>query len=182
MKKYLQAMNFPRFLVMGVLLLACAGLEYYFHVTRGISIVYTHLFYIPIVVATFWWGLRGGLYVSLFLGLIHIVSALPGIGGAVFLRSIVLFLMGIVMGTLCDSKKRADEALKRHSDELEQQVKERTAELEERRIGLEAANEDLKKEIANRKHAEKTTRESEEMYRTFFETSKDCVFITTQGG
>ena len=57
----LKRLNLSHFLVMGILLITCIGLEYYFHFILGIQIVYTHFFYIPIVLAAIWWGLRGGL-------------------------------------------------------------------------------------------------------------------------
>jgi HD-GYP domain-containing protein (c-di-GMP phosphodiesterase class II) len=157
-----KGLNLLKFSVMGALLLACVGLEYYFHVVHGISTVYTHLFYVPIAAAAFWWGLRGGLSVSLPLGLIHIVFELPGLSGAVFLRFFTLVFMGMVMGVLCEMKNRADNALKRHAEELEQRVKERTAELEERTLELEAANEKLNREITERKKAEEALKQSYE--------------------
>ncbi|MEA3471652.1 MAG: hypothetical protein U9R24_08030, partial [Thermodesulfobacteriota bacterium] len=54
-----------RFWVMGILLFGCVGLEFYFQIDHGITVVYTHLFYVPIVIAAFWWGLKAGLPVSL---------------------------------------------------------------------------------------------------------------------
>ena len=68
-------------------------------------------------------------------------------------------------------RKRAEEALKRASDELEIRVKECTSELLE-------ANELLKKEIEERKRAAEKLKESEEKYRSLFENSKDAIFIT----
>lgn len=47
---------------------------------------------------------------------------------------------------------------------------------------LEEANRKMAQEISERKRAEEEVRESEEKYRAFFETSRDCVFITTRGG
>jgi chemotaxis protein methyltransferase CheR len=61
--------------------------------------------------------------------------------------------------TITDLNERrlAEEALRKAHDELDRQVKERTAELTE-------TNEELKREIEERKRAEKTVRESEERY------------------
>ncbi len=68
-----------RFLVMGSSLLACVGLEYWLHLVYDITQVYAHLFYMPIIVAALWWGLKGGLVASSFLGLMHILFYLPDI-------------------------------------------------------------------------------------------------------
>ncbi len=66
--------------------------------------------------------------------------------------------------------KRAQEELQRAHDELELRVTERTAE-------LSRANEQLRREIMERKHAEGKLRESEERLRTVFETAQDCIFL-----
>jgi PAS domain S-box-containing protein len=67
-------------------------------------------------------------------------------------------------------RKKAEEALQKANDELEQRVLDRTAELAE-------ANERLKSEIAERARTQEALKESEERFRAIFETAKDCVFI-----
>ena len=67
-------------------------------------------------------------------------------------------------------RKRAEEALQKAHDELEQRVLERTAELAE-------TNERLKREIAERARTQEALKDSEERFRAIFETAKDCVFI-----
>ncbi|MCA1960981.1 MAG: sigma 54-interacting transcriptional regulator [Desulfomonile sp.] len=47
----------------------------------------------------------------------------------------------------------------------------------EKRRALEAANERLVKEVEERKRAEEALRESEQRFRTIFETATDCIFI-----
>jgi PAS domain S-box-containing protein len=68
------------------------------------------------------------------------------------------------------ARKQAEEALKKAHDELELRVKERTAE-------LAAINEQLHREIEERKRVEAALRQSEEMYRTLVEVSPDAVIM-----
>ena len=76
-----------------------------------------------------------------------------------------------IMGITRDisERKRAEEELKKHRDDLEGLVKNRTAELMK-------ANEQLKKEIQERKQAEEALRESTEKYRIHFSLTNDVMF------
>lgn len=67
-------------------------------------------------------------------------------------------------------RKKAEKALQKHRDDLEQRVNERTAELSE-------TNRKLKVEIANRARVQNALKESEERFRTIFETTTDHVFL-----
>ncbi len=69
--------------------------------------------------------------------------------------------------------KQAEEELKTHRDRLEDMVRARTA-------ALTATNAKLLKEIEERKHIERTLRESQRRYRTLFEGSMDAIFIIDQ--
>ncbi len=71
--------------------------------------------------------------------------------------------------------RRAEEALQRAHDELEERVKERTAELTE-------ANERLTREIANRKHAEEALRESEERQAAVIENLTEGLIVADARG
>ncbi|MGD2030576.1 MAG: ATP-binding protein, partial [Desulfobacterales bacterium] len=68
-----------------------------------------------------------------------------------------------------NERKQAEELLRIAHDQLEQRVKERTADLVE-------ANEQLKAEIEERKRAEKTLRDSEEKFRFLAEKMFDIVW------
>ncbi len=82
-----------------------------------------------------------------------------------------------VLLTLNDitDQKRAEDELRRHKDNLEVMVQVRTAE-------LEASNNRLKQEVADRVRVEDRLRESETRYRTLAEAARDIILIVNQSG
>jgi PAS domain S-box-containing protein len=73
-------------------------------------------------------------------------------------------------------RKRDEEELKNYREHLEELVAERTTALKE-------TNEQLRRDIARRRRAEKALSESEKRYRTLFESARDAIFILgAEGG
>ena len=62
-----------RIAIMAILLGSACFLTYYFHEVLGTGTVFTHLFYIPIILAALWWK-RKGLFVAIFLAAVLILS------------------------------------------------------------------------------------------------------------
>ncbi|MCK4627382.1 MAG: hypothetical protein KAT56_00185, partial [Sedimentisphaerales bacterium] len=94
-------------LTMILFLLACVGLEYYFHYLRDTTIIYTHLFYIPVVAAAWWWGVKGGFSVSIFLATMHIAFELPDININILARSVLFVFVGTIVGLIRSQRKWA---------------------------------------------------------------------------
>jgi len=59
--------------IMFILIIVCCFLTYYFHFILGTGVIFTHFFYIPIILAALWWR-RKGLAVPIFLALMLIFS------------------------------------------------------------------------------------------------------------
>jgi PAS domain S-box-containing protein len=72
------------------------------------------------------------------------------------------------------ARERAERALRKAYDELEQRVQERTAE-------VARATEQLKRELTERKRAQEALRESEEKYSTVAESSLTGIYIDQNG-
>ncbi|MDQ7784355.1 MAG: response regulator [Desulfomonilaceae bacterium] len=88
---------------------------------------------------------------------------------------VVVSVTAVILAAVLKERNQALDGLRRSQAELEHRIADRTRD-------LSAGNARLKQEVAERVQAEEALRESEERYRTFFRTSRDCVFITTMDG
>ncbi|MCD1293913.1 hypothetical protein CUJ83_02735 [Methanocella sp. CWC-04] len=95
-----------RLIILGSLLLLCILLTIYVNIYLGIDIVFTHLFYIPIILAGLWYR-KKAIYVALFLGLFHVISNVI-ISGTVMpnslIRAIIFVIVAVVVGSLSERK------------------------------------------------------------------------------
>jgi PAS domain S-box-containing protein len=142
--------------ILGTSIALVVFLAIYVNLFLGIDIVYTHLFYIPIILAGIWYH-RKAVYVALFLGALHIALnylSMDSLSYSPFLRAAVFVIIAYIIGTIAAKKdllyvtlKKSEGDLRQMRDSLEQQVRERTLELSK-------INESLKSEIAERKRAE----------------------------
>ena len=65
----------PKIITIVVLVLCACGLTYYFHDVLAQGMIFTHLFYIPVILACVWWK-KKGMFVPVFLGSALILSHL----------------------------------------------------------------------------------------------------------
>jgi len=98
--------------LMTIFLIAACILTYYYHAILGTGIIFTHLFYIPIILASIWWG-KKGLFAAIFLGVLILTShalflkALPFADDII--RAIMFVLIGGVIGWLMEGIKKVEE-------------------------------------------------------------------------
>jgi len=101
--------------IMVALVLGAFGLTYYYHAMLGQNIIFTHLLYIPIVLASIWWKKKGVL-VAAALGGYLILSHLLFLKGMPFTDDIIRATMFLVIGTvvafLSEGITRAEELYK----------------------------------------------------------------------
>jgi len=145
-----------RFVIIFSTFLICLLLAVVVNVIYGIGIVYTHLFYIPIILTGIWYP-RYASFVAAALGLIHITCDYMTIEALEFgslLRAGMFMVVAYVTSylslrrdRLLNSLRERDEALKQSYDELEQRVADRTED-------LKRVNEELRKDITERKRVE----------------------------
>lgn len=100
--------------VIVALLAASCFITFYFHGVLGYGMVFTHLFYLPIILATFWWK-KKGLIVPLLLAAIlifsHILfrSHMPLFDDV--LRGLIFVLIGVVFALMSERIARTGEQL-----------------------------------------------------------------------
>ena len=145
--------RYGRITFMAILLIASCFLTYYFHVVLKTGAIFTHFFYIPIILASLWWK-RKGIGVAIFLAAFLILSDLlfrtTVVTANDYFRSAMFIAISFIVGQLREYIFRAEQASKNALDE--------------------------------RKKAEQILRESEEQYRTIFETTGTATMIVEEDG
>ncbi|MDD1716282.1 MAG: HEAT repeat domain-containing protein [Methanolinea sp.] len=97
--------------ILALLVVACLFLEVYVHWYLGVRVVYTHFFYIPIVLAAVWYGKRA-VMVAVLLGGAHFLGSwaftgTPSTESAV--RALVFVVIALVIGAVMDRLRRGED-------------------------------------------------------------------------
>jgi PAS domain S-box-containing protein len=171
--------------VIGITVALYVVLFPFLHQTFGwISVTFSWGF---IVLAVWFWGLRGGVLAAV-LGYLLNVVLLKNIGAELLgspIGPIFSVLVAALLGRLRDlslglriqlsKREEIEDALRNAQDVLELRVAERTAD-------LEAANEQLQQEVAERKQTEELLGESEAKYRELVQHANSVILrFDTQG-
>jgi PAS domain S-box-containing protein len=77
-----------KIIIIALFIILSAALAVIFHFILNTDIVYTHFFYIPIVLASVWWG-RRGMIVGLILAVIVISFHVVGLGMSMLLNDLI---------------------------------------------------------------------------------------------
>ena len=102
--------------ILAVLILICIGMIYYFHWIQASEVVFTHFFYVPIILAGFLWGKRGvlvGILLGIFLMTSHFLSGLGTPYREDLLRSVMFVVVGLTVGILREQALRAEKKIKK---------------------------------------------------------------------
>jgi PAS domain S-box-containing protein len=111
--------SFKIFIIL-VLLAIAVFLTYYFHFILGQGVIFTHIFYIPIILAAIWWR-RKGLVIPIFLSVLLIFGYFlaPNLSYPLYedlFRIIMFMAIGIVVAVLSEEIEQKDVKL-RESEE-----------------------------------------------------------------
>ncbi|MDD5615336.1 MAG: PAS domain S-box protein [Candidatus Methanoperedens sp.] len=121
-----------KILIIVIILAIASFLTYYFLAVLRIAIVFTHFFYIPIVLAALWWK-RKGMVVAVFLVALLLLSNIfiknETITYDDAIRAFMFMVIAFLVVLLGEKIEKGNEELKKHQGHLEDIVKERTAEL-----------------------------------------------------
>ncbi len=121
-------------LILLIAILACVFLDVYVTFIIGKEIVYTHFFYIPIILAGVWYHIRA-LYVAIFLGVVHVLTTFtyPDFGFSIAVlgavqRALVFLAVAYFVGfvsrehakSLLQEEKRRVEEVRRSEGKLKE--------------------------------------------------------------
>ncbi|MDO8727518.1 MAG: PAS domain S-box protein [Candidatus Methanoperedens sp.] len=162
-----------------VFLLAIASfITYYFLGVLRIANVFTHFFYIPIILAALWWK-RKGMVVAIFLATLLLLSNIfiknetPTYDDG--LRAFMFMVIAFLVVLLSEKIDKVNEELRKHQEHLEDMVNERTAELRN-------TNKQFQQEITKSKMADEKLREVSLYTRGLIEASLDPLVTISKAG
>jgi len=112
-----------KIIVMAVLIAFSCSLTIYFHLVLGISHVFTHFFYIPVILAAFWWK-RKGIVVAVFLAGVLITGHMLFSGDVGvdedYLRGFSFIFVSSVVALLSERVARKEKKVEYNHAELDQ--------------------------------------------------------------
>ena len=97
-------LNEPRPYAFAFLIVAGLTLELIVHFWLGISVVYTHFYYLIIVIAGLWYG-RKAIWIALFFGGLHVTVTFLTLGlisPDALMRAIMFCIVAFVVGTMVE--------------------------------------------------------------------------------
>ena len=133
---------------LALLIIAGLALEFYVHYYLGISVVYTHFYYLIIVIAGLWYG-KKAIWIALFFGGLHIVVT-DLITGAIsheaLVRALMFCIVAFVVGIVAEQLRCYQNRLLKQNQELKvlnENLNEANQHLEMAKISFETANRKL---------------------------------------
>jgi len=101
-----------KILTIVILLGISCFLTYYFHIILKTEVIFTHFFYIPIILSCIWWK-RKGLSVAIFLAMLLIFSSIFLREGAIpindYIRALMFMVIAYVVATLSEKITKGHE-------------------------------------------------------------------------
>ncbi len=131
MKKFIKK-ELSRITILGILLFICLVATYYFHFVLKIEVIFTHLFYIPIILGSLWWKRRGitvAVFLAVTLLISHAISPLATSVGADIVRAFMFLVVGTTVAFLTEKKEIMANKLQAYSETLEKKVEQRTSDI-----------------------------------------------------
>jgi PAS domain S-box-containing protein len=123
-----------RLVISLLVLFLCIFATFYFLVLFKEGVVYTHLFYIAVVLFSVWWLWRGVILASILVAFLLVCNILLAPDVSLLhnlLRSTIIIFISVLTSTIWERSEKAREKVKHYSEHLEELVEDRTKKLKE---------------------------------------------------
>jgi len=150
----MEVMERSKLFLMVLLCAAATVLTYYFHGVFKISTVFTHLFYIPIILSAIWWR-RRGFFITVLLCTV-LLSGHMLFGPAYllspysnYMRVVIFIAVSLIVIYLSEQLDKSRSALQARKDFLEAEVQARTRELAAANAHLQQSEAQIRRIVEN---------------------------------
>jgi len=112
---------------LSILLIICLLLTYSFHFILKTEIIFTHFFYIPIVLSSLWWAYKGILVAALLsstLLILQAVTPIPTFLSADITRALMFLTVSIIISFLIEKRQLLEDRLRAFGRDLEHKIHE----------------------------------------------------------
>ena len=110
---------------MTILLAISIFSTYYFHLIFRTSIMFTHFFYVPIILACIWWK-RKGIFISFFLAanllFSHVFYEWRAVDSHDILRAVMFIVVSILVIGLRERNEKTQEEVKLAYEKINQRL------------------------------------------------------------
>ena len=99
-------LNEPNRIILAAIIALCVLITLYVNLLLGVEVVYTHFYYIPIILAGLWYY-KKAIYLAMFLGICHIlIGYIPDgtFDPGTFVRAAMFIVVAIVVSSLSETK------------------------------------------------------------------------------
>ena len=108
-----------------ILLIFCLPLTYYFHFTLKIDAIFTHFYYIPIILSSLWWTYKSIIISAFLSSILLVLQIVAPIHAKIYInitRVLMFLTVSVIISFLIEKRQILEDNLRAYGKSLEQKI------------------------------------------------------------